>query len=82
MHRILRMLALPDYEIGQTFGTPLGFTLCVQIFPIDPYFSFDILKIYILKKHLPKYFRILITHFLFYLALKRVILRMYFLLIV
>ena len=43
----LRMLALPVSEIGQIFGTPLGFTLQphVKILPTDPYFSFDVLKI-------------------------------------
>ena len=43
----LRMLALPVSEIGQIFGTPLGFTLQshAKMLPIDPYFSFDILKI-------------------------------------
>ena len=44
----LRMLALyiPVQEIGQIFGTPLGFTLRPhdKILLIDPYFSFDILK--------------------------------------
>ena len=43
----LRTLALPVSEIGQIFGTLLGFTLQphVKILPIDPYFAFDILKI-------------------------------------
>ena len=40
------MMALPVSEIGQMFGTPLGFTLQphVKILPIDPYFSFDIFE--------------------------------------
>ena len=40
------MLALPVSEIGQIFGTSLGFTLQpnVKILPIDPYFSFDIFE--------------------------------------
>ena len=43
----LRMLALPVSEIGQLFGIRLGFTFQhnVKILPIDPYFSFEILKI-------------------------------------
>ena len=44
------------------------------ILPIDPYFSFDILKMQIINKHLTKYFRILITPSLFYLTSQRVIL--------
>ena len=47
-------------------NTCIGYKLMVfvlssdKIFPIDRYFTFDILKIYILYKHLTKYFRILI----------------------
>ena len=46
-YQILRMLAPPVSEIGKLFGTLLCFTLQphVKILPIDPYFSFDILKI-------------------------------------
>ena len=42
----LRMLPLPVSEIGKICGTPLDFRLQpnVTILPIDPYFSFDILK--------------------------------------
>ena len=72
----LSMLVLPVLEIGQNFGTFLGFT---KLLPIDLYFSFDILIfdiILILNKYLTKYFRILITPSLLYLALKMLILRM------
>ena len=43
----VRVLALPVSEIGQIFRTLLGFSLQphVKMLPIDPYFSFDILKI-------------------------------------
>ena len=43
----LRLLALPVSEIGQISGTPLGFTLQlnVKILSIEPYFPFDILNI-------------------------------------
>ena len=53
------MLAPPFSEIRQIFGTPLGFTLQshVQILPIDPYFSFDILENIDINKHLTKYFK-------------------------
>ena len=42
----LRMCALLFQKFGPIFGTSLGFTLQhhVKILPIDPYFSFDILK--------------------------------------
>ena len=41
------MLALPVSEIGQIFGTHIGFTLQphAKNLHIDPYVSFDILKI-------------------------------------
>ena len=75
------MLALRVSEIGQIFGALLCFTIQphVKIVLLDPYFSFNILKILILNKYLTKYFRILITSSLFYRTLKSVILHMYLL---
>ena len=52
----------------------LLYNLMLKCSPSTPIFSFDILKKYILNMHLTKYFRILITPFLSYLTLKRVIL--------
>ena len=70
------MFALPVSEIGHIFGTLLSFTLQphVKFLPIDPYFSFNMLQIYILNKHMTNYFRKFITPSLFYLPLKIVIL--------
>ena len=72
------MLALPFSEIDRIFRT-LGYMYMYNLTMLNVCSSFDNMKIWILTKHLTKYFRILITPSLFYPTLKRVFLHIYFL---